>query len=347
MTEHRESPEIEPEEANKASSTSSRRFERLVGSPAARRVALPRLVAVVAGLMGSIWLVIFGLRSTIGWVDSRPEHQLAFAKIELDPPPDPWLVGGRSLILEQVRSGAKLPEMLPLLELDLDLLRNDFLHCPWIKGVDRIERSYRRLTVRLVYRKPVAVVVLEKPGVPGYVIDEEGVPLPKDDIDWKSQEPPFQVRGIADPLIEIRGVSSEADPKFGVPWKRPDSAGSPDDRDLMVLGAARLAEFLQGKPKTTPSGRKVPDFVAIRLPDEPTEILFLRDSDSNWVRWGESPGSERSGEPSAEEKWKMLLGWVDRHGPIGAKSPNFLRFTRTEAELVRGIAPRKKPIGSH
>ncbi len=346
MTEHRESLEIGPEEAERPLPTSSRRFARLMDSPAARRVALPRLIAAVALSVGMVWLAASGVRSFLGWVGSGSEHQLPFSKIDLVPPPEPWIVGGRARILEQVRSEAKLPEMLSLLGVDLKSLRNDFRRCPWVKDVTRVERSYQSLTVRLVYRKPVAVVVLEKPGENAYVIDEEGVPLPPIDIDWKSKAPRFQVRGIADPLIEIRGVASSTVPRFGVPWKIQNESGSLDDRDPKVLGAARLAEFLQRQPKTTMTGRKAPEFTAIWVSGEPTTSLTLRDVEDNWVDWGEPPGSEKPGDPSAEARWTMLLEWVDRHGSIEAKSPDYLRFNRAGAELVVRRSPnRRKAVG--
>ena len=346
MTDRRESIEIGQEESGETPATSSRRFARLVESPAARRVALPRLVAAAAVSIGLVWLAATGVRSLVGWVAARPDQQLAFSKIELIPPPEPWIVGGRARILEQVRADSKLPETLPLLELDLKALRNDFRRCPWVKDVTRVERSYRALTVHLLYRKPVAVVVLEKHLADGnaYVIDEEGVPLPPKDIDGKFKDLRFQVVGISGPLIEIRGVLAATVSRFGVPWKIRDESGSMVD-DPRVLGAARLAEFLQRQPRTTPNGRKAPEFVAIWLSGEPVSTFMLRDADDNWVDWGEPPGSEKPGEPSAEARWRMLLDWVDRHGPLDARSPNHLRFTRTEAELVRRGPPPRKPPG--
>ena len=334
MAEHRDSPEIEPELAGEARTTASRRFARMVESPAARRVALPRLLLAVGLLLGLLVLGFVGgsrlVNSVMAWVASRPEHQLPFSKIELVPSPDPWVFGGRLRILEQVRDEAKHGEVLSLLELDLKSLEKDFRRCPLVKDVILVDRSqYGRLIVHLVYRKPVAVVVLDSKKDNGntYVIDEEAVPLPPRDVDWTDTGPRFQVRGNPDPLIEIRGVKSSTEPEFGVPWKRSDG-----ERDPMILGAALLAEFLQGRQKPNPSRPNAPSFARIYLLDEPINWFLLCDSRQNWVQWGKAPGEEKPGELSAEDRWKMLLDSVDRDGPLNAKYPNFLQFTRSGLE---------------
>src|SRR6185312_6330047 len=59
VTEHRDSPGIEPEEEETVRSKSRRRFARLVESPGSRRVALPRLILAVGGLFGCLALLIF------------------------------------------------------------------------------------------------------------------------------------------------------------------------------------------------------------------------------------------------------------------------------------------------
>jgi hypothetical protein len=349
VTEHRESPEIEPTGAPEApsGSGSTRRFARLIESPATRRVALPRLVLA----LGLSLLVGFGVwklaRSVAGWVASLPDQQLSFSDIELVPEPDPWVIDGRSRILEQVRVEANHRGKLPLLELDLKALEKDFRRCPWVKDVVRVRRDHGRLAVHLVYRKPVAIVVLHViEGEPDYAypIDEEGVRLPEKEIDWTSTIPPFRVRGISDPLIEIRGIASSTPPRPGARWKKPDPSGSPDDSDPMVLGAARLARFLQEQRRSTPLGRVAPRFATIWLPDEPVETVFLTDAERNRVKWGKTPGLEKPGELSSEARWKMLLDWIDRHGPLDSKAPSFLQFTRSEAELSQGKAT-SRPTG--
>ena len=342
MVEHRDSPESEPERVDEPRATASRRFARMVETPAARRVALPRLAMAVGILSGVVVLVgLVGsklIRIGTGWVASRPEYQLPFSEIELIPPPDPWVKGGKSLILEQVRAEAKHGETIPLLGLDSEALKTDFKRCAWVKDVTRIERGFGRLAIHLVYRKPVAVVVLGKINPIAYPVDEEAVALEVDDIDWtEKKDPPFQARGIPRPLIEIRGVSSAKPTSPGLKWKRADS----DEPDPTVLGAASLARFLQERAISTPKGCPAPRFVRIDLPDEPNHPFFLIDSEKNQVRWGKPPGDEKLGEPSSEARWDMLLDWVDRNGPLKAIAPSYLYFTRSEARIMGAGTDRR------
>jgi hypothetical protein len=141
-------------------------------------------------------------------------------------------------------------------------------------------------------------------------------------------------------LIEIRYIDVATPPKPGIPWKRPNVTDATDDPDLEMLRAAKLAEFLQ-KQDTPPSPRKdAPNFLFIWLPPEPTGPFFLVDSDQNLVLWGKSPIDERPGELSSEDRWKMLLDHVEKHGPIKAKKPNYIQFTRAGVEVVEGKSDR-------
>jgi hypothetical protein len=308
-------------------------------------VALPRLV--IAGVLVSC-LVILGLiggarllRSVALWVDLRPEHRIKFSMVELSPAPGPWILGGTDRLLEEVRPKAKFGEDISLLHLDLKELEKDFRRCSWVKDVVRIDRShYGRLIVELAYRKPVAVV--KHPGLtPGvFVVDDEAVVFNDRAIDWTSNHPPYRVKGIDTPLIHIGGLASDSPtPRFGVPWKRKVGAEVADDADPVVLGAARLARFLQGRghPKDDPPG--MPDFASIYLPQHPGEPYFLIDSGGNLVNWGKAPGEEPPGVPSSESRWDMLKQWVRAHGRLEAQSPYYLYFTPSGVSRERGRQP--------
>ena len=344
VTEPRETPLVESEDDGEGRSAPSRRFARLVESPAARRLALPKLAGaagaglVVIGLIwvGGMWLV----RSVTAWVESQPEHQIAFTEIILDPPPPPYIRTGAAGILHKVRSEARREERFSIPSIDLGELRKDFPRSPWVEAVPGIERSYRALAVRLVYRKPVAVAEFEQDHV--VVIDKDGVILPADDIEWVEKGKKFLVRGIARPLILIRSVNSLASIRPGLPWKRADVLG---DRDEQVLGAARLAEFLQRQSSVTPGGKQAPEFVTIH-PDEETLRYFVQDQAGNWVFWNQAPGAEPIGEPTAEMKWKMLMDLVDSKGPLNAKGFDYLKPTHKGVEFVQGRAPARKANGT-
>lgn len=346
--EHRDSPEIEPEPASKLRSTSARRFSRLVESAGPRRVAMPRLL--VAGaltllltVLGAVGVVML-LRSAAIWVDQRPEHRIPFSQIELVPMPDPWIKGGALLILEEVRKEANRGESVPLLDLDLQELRNDFSRCPWVKKVLKIDRSrFGKLIVHLEYRKPVAVVPFKKFAPGAFVLDDEAVVLPARDIDWTIDNGPYLVRGMTWPLIKIQDVAEDSPtPKVGLPWKRTVEDGNLEDRDPMVLRAAIIARFLQDRRLSLSSPREAPNFVSIHLPQGPDKPFFLVDDHENLILWGKAPGDEKPGEPSPEARWAMLLAWIKAHGPLEAKSPHYLKFTNTTAVIDRSWSSKLK-----
>jgi hypothetical protein len=345
VTEPRETPLVEPEDDGEDRPTPSRRFARLIETPGSRRLALPKLAgAAGAGLLvvGLIWVGGTRIaRSVAAWVESQPDYQLAFSEITLDPPPPPYIRTGTARILHQVRTETRRDERFSILSIDLELLRKEFPRSPWVKQVPGAERSYRALVVRLVYRKPVAVAEFEHGLVK--VIDEDGVILPDDDIDWVEKGPRFRVRGIARPLIQIWNVKPPASTRPGLSWNRSDVLG---DQDEQVLGAARLAEFLLRQPPITPGGKPAPDFVAIR-PEEEGLRYFVQDREVNWVFWNEAPGAETIGEPKAEAKWKMLVDHVDGKGPLNAKWPHYLWPTHKGVEFVQGRLPREKGNGKH
>jgi hypothetical protein len=331
VTEHRDTPELESEQAGEIRNPTYRRFAQLVESPVSRRVASPRMVVAGAILIGVMVLVVlWGSKLGFRWVASQSDYQLRFSEIELIPAPEPWVLCGRSGILEKVRTEANHGETISLLEIDLKELENDFRRNPWVKDVIRLETSYRRLAVHVTYRRPVAVVVLGRLNPVAHPIDGEAVYLPVSNVDWVSNKSPFQVKGFSQPLIEVRGVESPTPPRFGL-----------QDRDPMVQRAAKLAELLQRQPRSTPQGQVVPNIVTIIIPDEPGHPFFLKDSEQNLLKWGQAPGDESSGEPSSEARWKMMLDWVDGHGPLNVKYPNYLDLSRTKAVLVNRQAPKR------
>ncbi len=337
--EHREAPGIGPEPIDEGRPRPGRRFARLVESPAARRLALPRLLLAGVLLLLAVALGVIGIaklaEQVAGWVAARPEHQIRFEAIELVPEPDPCVLGGRSKILEEVRAGTTFGDTIPLLDLDLAKLEQDFRLYAWVKDVVRVDRShFGRLIVELTYRKPVAVVPFESVAPGAFVLDEEAVVLPDRDIDWTSTRSPFRVRGVAAPLIEIRRLpDSTPTPKVGLPWKGKAEEGSTGEPDPLVLRACRLARFLQTKqagPDRTLA------FSEIYLPDTPDGSFFLLDPEKNWVCWGKAPGDERAGEPSSEARWAMLGEWIKAHGPLSTKGSDSLYFTNEGAKLYRG-----------
>jgi hypothetical protein len=335
--EHRDSPEMEQEKQAEPRPSRGRRFSRLVESPVSRKVALPRLIVAVAISLGLTGLAGFGISKLVqfgaSWVDQRPEHQIRFADIELVPSPDSWLKGGKNRILDEVRDGAKLGEKVSRLDLDLKELQKDFKRCVWVKDVVRLDRSkHGRLIVTLVYRKPVAVISLPRTKPLTYVLDDEAVVLPDGRMDWALNDSPYIVKGMTLPLIEIEGIDSNSPTqRFGLPWKRKGKDGLSDEPDPMVLRAARLAGFLQGKTLALKSPADAPTFRSIHLPNKPEEPFFLIDSRKKMVCWGKAPGDERTGDSSPEARWESLLEWVKDHGLLLPDKPYYLNLRGPKA----------------
>ena len=335
MTEPRDSRRDAPEDDGEGRSSRIRRLApaKLAGSTAAALLAL-----------GLAWVVSSTIvRTMTDWVDARPEHRLAFAEIELVPRPPLWIRTGAAGILHSVRVESRREEHVSIPGLDLEEFRKDFRRCPWVEDVPGVVRSYGRLAVRLVYRKPVAVAAYD--GELVLVIDKDGVILPPDDIDWIEKGTRFRIRGIDEPLMTIRDVPRPASTVPGLPWKRADTPEALGDRDPMVVGAARLAAFFQGRPRVTPAGKAAPAFVAI-WPDPESRRYFLKDGGDHWVFWDSAPGAEPLGGPTAVEKWSMLLDWIDRHGPLTVGAPAYLRFERSGAEIFPGRRAARGPGGT-
>jgi hypothetical protein len=285
--------------------------------PALSRLGLAAALAVVAtGLigLGGAWAVRF----LVDRLHRRPEYQLPSRQIVLEPPPPPWIRSGALGLLGRVREQARWPEPLPVLDLDLQDLARDFRnHCPWVARVRRprgIVRSYpNRLVVGLDYREPVAEVRF---GSSVFVLDGDAVILPADDLD----------RDAAGPLIRLDGFDPPFDGRPGRAWATSaDGLATPDPR---ASAAARLAAFLKARTRLEePGGSPLFRPVAIHH-DADDGLLWVRSGGRTWVCWGEAPGAEAPGRPTATEKWVMLREWSRRHVPPGVEYPDFLAFDK-------------------
>jgi hypothetical protein len=322
-----------------ATATPSAPELRSAGSPAARRLAVSRLVLALAALGLALGGGFLAARLLRGWLHGQPQYRLRFLEIVLEPPPPAWYRGGAAGFLERVRARVQRPETVSLLDEDLGELRRDFRYDAWVKKVDKVEvrapaRSPgdRRLLVRLVYRKPVAVA--RRSAAPEVILDGDGVILAGADID----------RDAAGPLIVINGegLAPPVDPRPGEVWKSNDGSGGLAQGDPRVLGAARLADFLtsvQVGAARAPAVR----FESIYATDP--RGLWARTAEKTWILWGEPPGAETPGRLRAEEKWAMLRNRVDHR--LGAlvlerADADYWEFSPTLGLIQRqGESPRK------
>ncbi len=290
----------------------SRRFARLIESPAARRPALDRIgrallaLAAVAGLA-----VVAGSslsRSVVAWLHRQRDYRVRFADIVLDPPPPPWIEGGRPALLESIRDGRKHLETLSVLDLDLDRLLTDVRRNPWVARADRAVKSYPdQVAVSLSYREPVALVrTATGPPIP---VDREGVALPHDGLD----------AARAGPLATIEDDPASTPPGPGLAWPGdPRARASPRTR---VVRGARLAGHLKDALRGVGPKDWRPESVLI-LVDEPKHTGFWVEFDGTLVLWGRYATLDAPGDPSDSEKWRTLAAKAKADGGLKSLGPD-------------------------
>ena len=128
------------------------------------------LLVLVAAFLGGI---IAAGRWSLEQLRGRERYDVRFADIACEPP-----VGmDRREFLEEVRSNARLPDTLHLLDDDLaSTLSDAFTLHPWVEKVDAVRvASPREIAVRLIYRTPVLAIPLDKQV---RAVDRHGVLLP-------------------------------------------------------------------------------------------------------------------------------------------------------------------------
>lgn len=282
-------------------------------------------------------LVVVGVPSRLSaWVHERPEYSWTLDEVILDPPPPPWLPGGRGALIEAVSDTLSESVDGSSIGFPLEALDRAFRRARWVDGVDSIRRSYPdRVTVSLRYQgRPVALAHLPGPGGEAdHFIDESGTIL---------AESTGAALGDLGLLIRLEGIAPPPSTFPGSPWTLPDA---PSDPNPVALAASRLAAFLleqvdaQGMP-TTRDGRPVrilkiqplnredaiSTFLAESGGTDPDQdqirqtqlrwlyvLIAMPDGKDFWVCWRSHPGAEVSDlEPDSDEKMAMLRQWLSR-----------------------------------
>ncbi len=183
-----------------------------------------------------------------------------------------------------------------------------FARHPWVKTVERVRlRPGARVEMEIAFRRPVAMV--EAGQGKYYPVDADAVLLPPADFsraDIKRY-----------PLIENPSTLPQG--PAGSYWG-----------DLMVLGAARLAEhLLQAHDGKTTHWEHL-NLASIQLPRRTTAELDIKaiqyrlvTKDGSWILWGRAPGTDHPGELTAEQKIGRLTQYLadfgtfrPTHGPL-------------------------------
>ena len=161
------------------------------------------------------------------------------------------------------------------------------------------------LTVQLAYRRPVALV--ETTTGEKYLVDGSGVILPQDDLDTDVATFVKQHGLIG---IKGDGILRPARSEAGRRWKSMAGVHDAAPVNSRIPAAARLAGFLLEKARTIDKERQPePEYPLINPMDPKGRGLFLKNAESTYILWGDAPGEENPGNPTAEEKWERLREW--------------------------------------
>ena len=296
---------------------------------AERQLDLPRVLLAsclfVAGLALLGYLGTQALRSMIRWLHQQPQYQVRFLDIRLHDEPPAWFRGGAQAFLRQVREHAKEAEVLPVMELESERIDLDFRRYPWVDDVKRVEYPPQGITVHLVYKQPVATI----PFSPGehVILDRNGHILPVEDIDTKKLGPLISITG--------RGLDQAAtDNQPGRAWKSSAPGAEGPRLERCVLGAARLAGFLQ-EPDRASEAASLPALRVKAIVATDGRGLFVQNVEDAMIYWGEASGSEASGNLQEKEKWEMLKKWATAPSRRILPDGDYWMFSRVDLKPVK------------
>jgi cell division septal protein FtsQ len=275
-----------------------------------RRAGLLAFVGLALAV-GFIYLARQAAQAAVAWLHHQPQYLVPFGEIHLVTNPPACYRGGSVAFLEHVRRTAGEPKQISLLEQTPDRLARAFRLDPWVEKVVRVAYGPSRISVALEYREPVAWVKL--PRGQQQVVDGEGRILPSEDVDVEPLAHRIKITGedLADP----------ADLRPGLVWKRKGRDGGMDEVDARVVAAARLARFLQNEDRVRKAqasrALQILEIIVSNLSDFSRGGLFVMNAEGAEIRWGDAPGAESPGKPTADEKWRILADWRE---PIGSRS---------------------------
>ncbi len=235
----------------------------------------------------------------------REEYRLKVENIHLEEQPH-WIPHDLIPQVAKLESWDQKP--VSLLENSCcEEIANAFGRHPWVKQVDRVRLRPARVELAITFRKPVAMV--EASSGKYYPIDADGVLLPPADF---SRADVGRYPTIINPSTLPQGPA-------GTFWG-----------DIMVFGAARLADNLMRTREDQTTHWEHLNLAGIELPKRTTAEINLEDvqyhiltRDGSQIVWGRAPGTDSPGELSAEQKVGRLTQYLadfgtfrPAHGPL-------------------------------
>lgn len=244
------------------------------------------MAGLVGGAMASAGLCA---AASFHWLRARvaalPDGQLDSREIRLSPPPPPWI---RLDLKSHALAAAGLDgKPLPLTDPHLvERLERAFELSPWVARVSA-HRAYRRLELRVTYRRPVLCVPW---GTEGCYVAADGIVLP---ANTQADHDSLQ----ACLVLEASDLQEEPLPPPGRPFL-----------DSRVTAAARLANLIV--PYKDRLG--VVAIVAHSGRNAPL-VCDLQTKDGGTISWGRV---EENAPPSADTaRLEQLLGYLTPRDP--------------------------------
>lgn len=258
------------------------------------------ILAFVSCCLGVWWLVKDRVQGGDAYIVT-PEQ---FVVTE----PPAWI---RTDVKRQVLQNASLNGGVSLL--DESLVRRTaeaFPMHPWVEKVIRVQKMHpARVVVDLVYRQPVAMVV-----VPGglYAVDVYGVLLPSEDFTADDAARYPRIDGISHPPLDQVG----------------DAWGDPT-----VEAAARLAALLRAEWSHWQLARIVPAATSTAAGEPQFEVVTRA---GNRIVWGAAPSLEVLAGGNPEVRLERLAQIAKEQGSLDAAGVIDL----TSATAVNAMRPR-------
>ena len=256
-------------------------------------------------------LVVFGVTAQLLWshyggqILADRQVQISQTSLQVTQQP-PWI--RCDVCAEAFRDGSLSGLTIDMQDLNWRVAEAFSMHS-WVQRVTYVTKKYPDIVVvKLVYRKPVAMVEVEDAaGNRGlFPVDRDGTLLPPDDF-MPAANPAVSVEDF--PRLRSDGLYPTSPP--GRPWG-----------DIRVQSGARLAELL------TPFWKRfgLSEIVARRGPRVGTEpgppTFELRTSGHTVVLWGHAPDAEVAGEATADKKIAQLADFLQQHGTLDAVAPD-------------------------
>ena len=241
-------------------------------------------------------LLILGYFAWRNWGAEHLDVALYAVRIEnlVTTPQPTWI--RNSQVREEVFKNSGLGQLSVLDPQASATIAHAFESHSWVRRASRVQKlPGGKVTVDIVYRRPIAMVYFDGQANPRsakvekgfFPVDEDGVVLPLSDFDES------QVRNYFVVFAEGATAPSEVGMTYS------------DTRIKQSLLVCRLLDSARVELRLMRIDVERDD----RLVGPSPWVMLIKTSDNRLINWGHAPGCEAPGEPTAQEKFTNLLKW--------------------------------------